>query len=127
MAVNAATRIHAAVAVVFEEAEAVRREQSHILQPHVDIAAALDGVRDAAVRSVFGADHDQVAHLLGISIVPAGAGEAEMTRVHDLNIADTPILTPQRPRVWPEYFVLEVANRFGGCIAIKKATIINLS
>ena len=81
---------------------------------------------DTAVWSVFGADDDQIADLLGMNLVPAGAGEAEMARVHDLDVAKRAILAPQRPRVGPEDLVLEVAGRFGGGVAGEKLHVIDL-
>jgi hypothetical protein len=65
--------------------------------------------------------------LLGLDIVPARAGEAEVPRVHDLDFADASVLAPQRSRVRAKDLVFEAADRRGIWIALKQLDVILLS
>ena len=102
--------VYAAVAVVFEKPEAVRREQIDVLQAHIDIVVALDRMGRAAVRSVFGPNNDPIANLLGVRLVPAGAGEAQMARTRFFDLAQAAVFAAQHSRVGTEHLVFEIAR-----------------
>ena len=57
-AVDATTGIHIALAIGFDKAEAIGGEKPDVLQPHICVMVALDRMRHAAVRRVFGSQYD---------------------------------------------------------------------
>ena len=124
-AVNPAAVIHAPIAIKFQEAKTVRREEVNPLQPHVDVVAALDRVGGAAVWGIFGTNDNEVAQLLRITFAPAGNMNANPPQPDDFHAGWIAIVTAQRAGVGTKDFVFEVARLLRRRITVEQLNVVN--